>query len=235
MRGLNVSTGSSQAEFHHLQLKDRVYEYLRRGIINNDFPVGAALREVDIATSLGVSKTPVREAFVRLQKDRFVDLIPYRGAVVSGYSSRDLREIYEIRELLEGRCAARAAESEDDEFRRELTRNVEQSRLAYDEGRIDELIALFEEFDKLIFSQADNSWMSELIQDFDGHQRRIGRLTVEIPGRLEHSIAEHQQVCSAIMQGDPVAAERLMGQHVISVMADQLDGFVDQVSGAAPE
>lgn len=221
-----MSTKPSPTEFQHLQLKDRVYEYLRHGIINNEFPVGAALREVDIANSLGVSKTPVREAFVRLQKDRFVNLIPYRGAMVAGYSSRDLREIYEVRELLEGRCAARAAESADEDFIRRLTANVENSRAAHEDGRTDDLIALFEEFDQLIFSQADNNWISQLIEDFDGHQRRIGRLTVAIPGRLEHSIAEHQGVCSAIIDRDPAAAEQLMRHHVLSVMADQLDSFV---------
>lgn len=216
------------AEFQHLQLKDRVYEYLRRAIINGDFEVGSALREIDISTSLGVSKTPVREAFVRLQKDRFVELIPYRGAIVAGYSRRDLREVYEMRELVEGRCAARAAASGNDELCEELQRNVRDSRAAIDSGQIEELIVLFENFDRLIYSHSDNKWINDIIHDLEGHQRRIGRLTVEIPGRIEHSLAEHEKICTAIVRQDPVAAEKHMRAHVISVMSDQLENFVGQ-------
>ena len=73
-------------------MKDRVYRHLRDGIIDGTYDTGAALREVEIASRLGVSKTPVREAFVRLEKDRLVELIPYRGAIVAGYSAADLEE-----------------------------------------------------------------------------------------------------------------------------------------------
>ncbi|MDQ6523148.1 GntR family transcriptional regulator [Nocardioides sp. LHD-245] len=212
-------------ELRHLQLKDRVYEHLRNAIIGGDFAIGAALREVDISTSLGVSKTPVREAFVRLQKDRFVDLIPYRGAVVAGYSRRDLREMYEVRELLEGRCAARAAEADDDQLRADLQRNVEETRQAVEEDRLERVIELFENFDRLIYSGSDNKWINDIIHDLDGHQRRIGRLTVGIPGRIEHSLSEHEKICAAILKRDAAAAEKRMRAHVRSVMTDQLRSF----------
>ncbi|MER6530214.1 GntR family transcriptional regulator [Streptomyces sp. NPDC001508] len=209
-----------------MQLKDRVYEYLRRAIINGDFEVGAALREIDISKSLGVSKTPVREAFVRLQKDRFVELFPYRGAIVAGYSRRDLRELYEVRELVEGRCAARAASSRNDDLCEALQRNVRDSRAAIDNGKVEDVIALFEHFDRLIYSQSDNKWINDIIYDLEGHQRRIGRLTVDIPGRIEHSLSEHEKICTAIVRQDPAAAEKYMRAHVMSVMSDQLESFV---------
>ncbi len=225
----DVQTGG---EFQHLQLKDRVYEYLRRGIVNGDFEVGAALREVDISTALNVSKTPVREAFVRLQKDRFVELIPYRGAIVAGYTRRDLREVYEVRELVEGRCAARAAESRNDELCAALKRNVQETRRAIDEGQLDRVIDLFEHFDRLVYSQCDSKWMNDIINDLEGHQRRIGRLTVDIPGRLEHSLEEHELICTAIVRQDSASAEQHMRIHVRSVMSDQLENFVgdDQIA-----
>ncbi len=214
------------AELQHLQLKDRVYEYLRRAIINGDYEVGAALREIDIASSLGVSKTPVREAFVRLQKDRFVNLIPYRGAIVAGYSRRDLREVYEVRELVEGRCAARAASSGNDDLCDQLRVNVKDTKAAIEAGEIAEVIRLFESFDRLIYSQSDNKWMNDIIHDLQGHQERIGRLTVDIPGRIQHSVSEHEKICTAIVRQDAAAAEKHMRAHVLSVMSDQLENFV---------
>jgi DNA-binding GntR family transcriptional regulator len=93
----------------HRQLKDAVYLQLRDDIISGALPAGAVLREVELVARFGVSKTPLRDALVRLQKDGFVDIPPYRSAVVTGYSETDLREIYELRELLEGACARQAA------------------------------------------------------------------------------------------------------------------------------
>jgi DNA-binding GntR family transcriptional regulator len=227
-----LTDGQHATGFPHLQLKDRVYEHLRREIIGGSFAVGEALREIDISTKLGVSKTPVREAFVRLQKDRFVTLIPYRGAVVAGYSRRDMREIYEVRELLEGKCAARAAANASDEDSAALQRNIRASREALAHDRVDDVVGLFEEFDRLIYAQSDNKWITDLVDNVEGHQRRIGLLTVGIPGRLEHSLDEHEQICKAIVRRDAQESERLMRAHVASVMADQLQNFVeDEIQG----
>ena len=86
-----------------------MYLQLRDNIVNGVLPPGAVLREAELATRFGVSKTPLRDALVRLYKDGFVEIPPYRSAVVVGYSRTDLREIYELRELLEGACARQAA------------------------------------------------------------------------------------------------------------------------------
>ena len=93
----------------HRQLKDSVFLKLRQEIVSAKLPPGYLLREAELAARFGVSKTPLREAFVRLEKDGFVEIAPYRSAVVGGYSRQDLREIYEVRELLEGLCAREAA------------------------------------------------------------------------------------------------------------------------------
>lgn len=235
-----VNNASATLGHEHLQLKDRVYQYLRKAIIDGDFEIGTALRELDLSSLLGVSKTPVREAFVRLQSERFVELIPYRGAVVAGYSRQDLREIYEVRELVEGRCAARAALSDDDELRRALQHNVRETRKAVKTAKSGksgdviskdaDVITLFEDFDRLLYAQSNNKWITDIIADLEGHQRRVGRPTAAIPGRIQRSAKEHEQICDAIVRRDPTAAETLMRSHVLSVMNDQLESFVDAES-----
>lgn len=217
-----MSTTAETVELNHMQLKDRVYQYLRRAIINGEYEIGTALREVDISTSLGVSKTPVREAFVRLQGDRFVELIPYRGAVVSGYSISDIKELYEVREIVEGHCAATLADLADDELRDNLRRNVDATREAVQAGNTDAIVELLEDFDDLIYSQNGNHWISDIIDDLEGHQRRIGRPTVEIPGRIDRSVRQHQTIADAVSAHDAAAAEAAMREHVRSVMNDQL-------------
>lgn len=206
----------------HRQLKDSVYLQLRQEIVAAELPPGYVLREAELSARFGVSKTPLREAFVRLEKDGFVQIAPYRSAVVAGYSRQDLREIYEVRELLEGSCAREAAVNIGTEDLAALNRVVRESTAALEAGDNERLAALLDEFDVVLYAQSKNSRISAMLNNIRDHVTRIGRLTVAIPGRMQTSVREHQGIYEAIVQRDGTRAETLMRQHILSVMADQL-------------
>ncbi len=211
----------------HRQLKDAVYLQLRDDIISGALQTGAVLREAELAARFGVSKTPLRDALVRLHKDGFVDIPPYRSAVVTGYSETDLREIYELRELLEGSCARQAAVHISDDELTGLARIVEASAACVSGGEVipgteEELAMLIHHFDLVLYAQSRNSRINEIVGNIRGHVQRIGRLTTGIPGRLAKSVAEHQAIYEAIARRDASAAEALMREHIGSVRADQL-------------
>jgi len=214
----------------HRQLKDAVYLQLRDDIISGVLPAGAVLRELELVARFGVSKTPLRDALVRLQKDGFVDIPPYRSAVVTGYSETDLREIYELRELLEGACARQAALHIRGDALAELARIVRASAACVSggepiPGREEELAALIQQFDLALYAQSRNSRIDEMVGNIRGHVQRIGRLTTGIPGRLARSVAEHQAIYEAIARRDGGSAETLMREHIGSVLADQLESI----------
>jgi DNA-binding GntR family transcriptional regulator len=206
----------------HRQLKDSVYLQLRQEIVAAQLPPGYVLREAELSARFGVSKTPLREAFVRLEKDGFVQIAPYRSAVVAGYSRQDLREIYEVRELLEGSCAREAAVNIGTEDLAALSRVVRESTAALEAGDTERLAALLDEFDVVLYAQSKNSRITAMLNNIRDHVTRIGRLTVAIPGRMQTSVREHQGIYEAIVQRDGTRAETLMRQHILSVMADQL-------------
>jgi DNA-binding GntR family transcriptional regulator len=211
----------------HRQLKDAVYLQLRDDIISGVLPIGAVLREADLVPRFGVSKTPLRDALVRLQKDGFVDIPPYRSAVVTGYSATDLREIYELRELLEGACARQAALHISAEELTELAGIVAASVACVNGGEVvagreEELAGFIQQFDLVLYAQSRNSRIDEMVGNIRGHVQRIGRLTTGIPGRLAKSVSEHQAIYDAIERRDGAAAETLMREHILSVMAAQL-------------
>jgi DNA-binding GntR family transcriptional regulator len=219
----------------HRQLKDAVYLQLRDDIISGALPTGAVLREAELVTRFGVSKTPLRDALVRLQKDGFVDIPPYRSAVVVGYSQTDLREIYELRELLEGACARQAALHIDRDALADLAHIVAASAACVAgtvPGREEELAGLIQQFDLALYAQARNSRIDEMVANIRGHVQRIGRLTTGIPGRLAKSVSEHQAIYEAIVQRDGAGAETLMRRHILSVMADQL-ASIAEAAGAS--
>ena len=209
------------------QLKDAVYLQLRDDIISGALPTGAVLREAELVARFGVSKTPLRDALVRLQKDGFVAIPPYRSAVVTGYSPTDLREIYELRELLEGACAREAARHISDDALTGLGRIVRASDECVIDGEVvagkeEELARLIHHFDLVLYAQSRNSRIAEMVGNIRGHVQRIGRLTTGIPGRLAKSVAEHHAIYEAIAGRDPAGAETLMRRHIMSVMTDQL-------------
>lgn len=90
-------------------LSARVYNHIRDGILAGTFAKGDELKEKNIGDELGVSRTPVREALRQLELEGLVSIIPNKGAFVEGVSTDDIRDIYEIRALLEGLCARWAA------------------------------------------------------------------------------------------------------------------------------
>lgn len=221
----------------HRQLKDVVYVQLRDAILSGSLEPGYALREAELAARFGVSKTPLRDALVRLQSEGLVSIPPFRSAVVTGYSREDLREIYGVRELLEGMCAREAAlhiSTDDLAALAEVTRD---SGLCVADGetlpgRDEQLAALLDRFDTIMYAQSRNRRIDEMVENLRNHLQRIGRLTTQIPGRPAKSVAEHQVVYEAIVHGDGNAAEAAMRRHIRSVMADQLANLGAVETGA---
>jgi GntR family transcriptional regulator, rspAB operon transcriptional repressor len=223
-RTLRVSLEDSDPD-NHLQIKEIVYRRLVRAIVELELRPGQQLRERQLAEQLGVSKTPIREAFVRLEKEGLVTIAPYRGAIVRGYTPADIREIYELRELLEGFCARRAAMQINDADEADLRGNVRRSRALLESGSTEDIPALFDQFDRILYRQAAGHRIGGLLVELDLHLERLGYLTIDVPGRLDASVQQHEQILLAITKRDPVAAEAACREHIRSVFADLISGL----------
>jgi DNA-binding GntR family transcriptional regulator len=215
------------------QLKDVAYRRLRDALVDLTIPPGAALRENDLAQRLGVSKTPIREALVRLERDGLVELTPYRGARARSYSAHDLREIFELRELIEGECVRRAAQRSSTLDQARLAANVRESEEALRRGSMEEVARLLDEFDELLLGQLHNRFLADLIDRVGLHLRRIGRLAVS-PRRFSASVEQHRAVCDAIAQRRPALADRLLKEHLRNVLDDQVRALGQDLAGKAP-
>lgn len=215
------------------KMTDWVTEELREAIIELRLRPGDPLREAALAQQLGVSKTPLREAFARLEQEGLVETTSFKGAVVTGYSERDLNEIYELRALLEGAAARAAAERSTSETLGALSDLVVRSRELREAGDLGGLAGLLEEFDVLVYAQVANERIGALIENLRAHLTRIGKLTEAIPGRVEASVEEHAAIVDALVARDPDEAERSMRVHIRSVLADQLATRAASQRGAA--
>lgn len=218
---------------HHSRPKmtDWVVDELRSAIIELRLPPGEPLREGAIAESLGVSKTPVREALSRLEHEGLVELTSFKGAVVSSYTRRDLVEMYELRELVETWVVRRAAWELGEEARAQLAALMERSNRLCKSGRTAQLEKAVEEFDTLLYEQVTNCRVAALVENIRAHLTRIGRLTSSIPGRLEKSVAEHARIAEALLARDSDSADAALRAHVASLLDDQLQAMHDERGG----
>jgi DNA-binding GntR family transcriptional regulator len=204
------------------KVTDWVYEELRTAILDLRLPPGSPLREATLANQLGVSKTPVREAIMRLEQEGLAEAQSFRGAVVSGYSRSDLIEIYEVRELLEGAAVRDATLSMQDADRKALAKLMEESKRLLAESDSDQLVKAITEFDTFFYERIKNSRIQAMIGNIQAHLTRIGLLTAVIPGRIAASVSEHARIVEAVLARDPEAAALYMRDHIRSVRDAQV-------------
>jgi len=200
-------------------VRAQVVEKLRRAILDGRFGVGDRLREKELCELTGVSRTSVREALRQLEAEGLVEMIANQGPIVARLSLDDAREVYEVREVVEGLAGRLFAESASDAQVAELVGTFERMRAAVAEGRHSELVTHKDAFYSVLFAGARNAIAARTI---DGLRTRITALrsrTLSRPGRAEETIEEVGDIVAAIVARDAVRAEAACKRHV-AIAAD---------------
>jgi DNA-binding GntR family transcriptional regulator len=204
------------AEDDTLSLGEQAFRRLREAIIRGALPAGSKISERGLATRLGISAQPVREALRRLEREGLVVTLPRSGTVVAEVGPGQLAELGRIRAALEGVAAALAAERLDHEGLARLAgllRRMEAGTAAGDAAALD---AANEEFHALIHAAAGNAFLARSLgslraYDHAGTHRAVG----STPRDLPKSLAEHKAIVAAFRRRDPALAEARMRQHVL--------------------
>jgi DNA-binding GntR family transcriptional regulator len=217
-----MATQSVRQKIVPAQLERRVYERLRDEIASGVLEPGTQLVEARIAEDLGVSKTPVREALIRLQRDGLVSIEPYRGARVVEPSPTDVREILELRLLLECQVARELAIRRPPDVIEALRHSIAASRAALTSGDRTALLDSVTEFSDIQAEACGNSRMAKLLVDLRSVLLVIGATSLRARGREERSIAEHEAILAAIEAGNPDAAASATADHIGSIEHDSL-------------
>ncbi|MBM9468692.1 GntR family transcriptional regulator [Nakamurella leprariae] len=213
--------GTDEKQLNPLQIKELVYARLRQAIIDQTFKAGEPLREAALGERFGVSKTPIREALVRLEQDGLVEIAPYRGARAKRYTQADLHEIYAAREILEAECVRRAALADDPALVERLRANVARTEKAVAAGRLAAAADALDEFDEILFSQLHNSLLEEIRTRLSAHLQRVGQVG-RSRVRFQSSADQHRRIVDAIAEGDAETADALLRAHLHHVLESQL-------------
>ncbi len=195
-------------------LEEKVYLSLEEQIISQKLRPGEAVTEMKLSRELGVSRTPVREALQRLDREGLIKLIPNKGAVVLGISEQDLIDIYKIRMRLEGLAARIAAEKKDVEFCRQLGDNIDLTGFYMSKGDIEKVKDLDSEFHDIIYRCCESRMLGKTLSELHRYIASYRKLSLAASGRIDRSLAEHKEIYDAIASGNTDAADELMSKHV---------------------
>jgi len=201
-------------EHRHGEAVDFVFETIRQGIITGRFAPGQRLVIRDLAEEIGYSRSTFREAFRRLAAEKLVSLVPNRGVAVQRLTPREMADLFEIRELLEGHAARRAAEriGQGDHRRRFLA--------MWEKVRRDDAAdrAAFIEHNQLfhgtIVELAGNTRLPEMLGQLQLPILMFQWRTIMTRQETETSQAEHETIAKAILEGRPDQADSAMRRHV---------------------
>lgn len=181
---------------------DRAYSTLREEIIEWKLTPGTVLAEVEQSTRLGVSRTPVREALARLTADGLVETQAGRGLVVTEASVDSVMELFEVREALEERSAALAAQRRDPAVFEQLQREFRESAALIAEPGRHAYYDLVRRFDDAVDIAAGNAYLVGALKALRTHLVRIRRVAQDNPQRLAEAAGEHLLIVDAIVAGD---------------------------------
>ena len=198
-------------------LGEVVFEYLRNAILAGELKPGERLMEVTIADQLGVSRTPVREAIRKLEKESFVIMIPRKGAYVADLTKKDIMEVLEIRKELEGFAAYLAADRMTLSEKESLGRVVENFNEALVNMDKKSMIDNDNQFHSLIFEGTKNQRLINIIYDLHDQFQRFRLIYFNEFNNYKEIQASHNRIFDAIIRQDGIEARTEAENHVESI------------------
>lgn len=203
-------------------LRGRVFHKLREDILSGKYEEHEELKEMAIGEEMGVSRTPVREAFRQLELEGLIQIIPNKGAYVTGITEKDVKDIYMIRSLLEGLCARWATEHISEEQMNEMEENVYLAEFHAKKGHLEQLAELDNRFHDILYEACDSKILEHHLKDFHQYVLRVRKKTLASANRGPQSNEEHKKIMEAIRDKDADLAEQLANRHMINAYENMM-------------
>lgn len=195
-------------------IRELVYRHLRERIVGGRFDYGTRLKETDVARDLGVSRTPVREAFRKLELEGLVRALNRKGVVVTNLEAADLNEIYALREVLEGLAARLGAVNRTDAQIREFARLADLMERAFHTNDLKGFSTIHREFNDVLYSMSRKPRLREILSRYNDYIENSQLISMRLFGRGPQILVEHRHIVAAIAEQNPDLAEKVTRLHV---------------------
>ena len=199
--------------FRTASLADQVFEKLEDDIVYGVYKRGEILTELKLAETLGVSRTPIREALRRLEQERMIEDCG-KGSVVLGITKEDLLDIMDIRLRIEGLACKYAAENITKEGIDELTHLMDLQEFYHMKGDIAHLQNVDDEFHALLCRLSRRNVINDTLMPLYRKTRLYRKLAMEDQERSPKTLQEHREIYNAVVAGNGDLAKALMKKHI---------------------
>lgn len=212
-------------------LRGRVFSRLRQDILSGRYAENEELKEMTIGEEMGVSRTPVREAFRQLELEGLIQIVPNKGAYVTGITVKDVKDIYVIRSMLEGLCARWATEHITQTQMEEMEENVYLAEFHARKGHMDQLAELDNRFHEIMYEACDSKLLEHHLKDLHEYVLRVRKKTLSNVDRGLKSNEEHKNIMEAIKAKDAALAETLAHQHMVNAYDNMVKNGLHEAYG----
>jgi len=202
-----------------ISLKDQVYDYLKKAIMNGELASGEIYSEQYFATNLNISRTPVREAILQLKQENLLEIYPSRGVMIKPMSFEELKKILQVRIAIEGYSAMYLARNIHKEDAQELLSNLEEYlNLEKDvknrKEKAFEFMRADVDFHFGIINYTNNEYFVTTIQTLRSRIERVIFKSLQKDFRMGDAVSEHQELFECIKRGDEHGAFASFQQHM---------------------
>jgi DNA-binding GntR family transcriptional regulator len=208
-------------------LKSEVYNYLKSAIINFKLLPGVKISDKEIALKMGISRTPVREALVRLSEQGLVRFHHNRGFKVRSFTPKDVDNLYTLRESLERLAVRQAITNLNNDRIQTLKSLVDKYLVIADTDNLIGLIESDEAFHDLIARYSENEQLINILQSLHGQIRISRRYDHLHKTNLQKTGEEHFQIIEQMAQGYTIQAEDSMSKHILKAKQNVLTFMIE--------
>lgn len=205
---------ASPSTIERLSLSTEATRMLKEMIVRGELGPGERLYEVDLAQRMGTSRTPVREAMVRLEHERLLQKRPQGGYQVRPLSRKEVEEAVGLREVLESYAAELAAAKMSAAQLAKLEDNVAQFEKALERGDTRRLVELNTVFHDTLYQAAGSDMLFDLISNLRDVLYRFRRVLLGDLQAAARSLGDHRKLVAALKKGDPIEARRMCRAHL---------------------
>ena len=197
-------------------LGQHIFSYLKEAIIKGDIAPGNRLVENRLAKFLGISRTPVREAFHKLEREGFIKLTPQGGYAVTGLTKEEIEDIFGIRSLLESYATRMAAIRHEGDDLLPLKEKIEEFRDCLDRHQLRDLTKINTEFHDMLYALSKRPKLIEMINNLRDQIYRFRRIILSEEKHAEISHKTHRKLLTALKKRDADRVENLMRKHILN-------------------
>ncbi len=198
-------------------LSEWAYQVIRERILNLLYSPGEQLQVEKLSEAMQVSRTPIREALLRLEQDGLVRSVARVGFFVVEIGEKDLEELFEVRELLESYAASKAARIMTEADLAELEGLIQRGTTCAERGELDDYLEADGAFHGLLIARAQNERLVTMLSTLHYLHYRQRKLSTRSPENVRCSNMEHRGVVAALRAHDAELAGKRMGEHLHAV------------------